>query len=907
MDVSLLATKFYFPTVKQSLVPRPRLIDHLKQGLQGPLTLISGSAGSGKTTLLSEWYGKASPERCAFWLSLDESDNDTQVFLAYLSAALDSIKAGLKQEILNIIDTSPSSEPIAALKVLLNSLSTLESDCVLVLDDYHVITNPDIHAAVSFLVENAPHQLHLVLLTRIDPPLPLARLRSRGKLAELRDHELRFTLEEAEIFLTKVMRLPISPDQVAALEARTEGWAAGLQMAALSMQGREDLAKFVTAFTGSHRFVMDYLADEVLSSQTEDVRLFLLKTSPLERLSADLCNALTSRIDSQHILEQLESANLFIIPLDDKRTWYRYHHLFADLLRHHLKLSLPGQEEELHRLASQWYEQHQYFENALAHAAAIGDQALVENILCRNALSLIDHGYTRLVNQWLAVLPQARLENNPILALCMSICTYHVPPRNFARSGEWLQKAEKSLASQTTNPELIEDLRQKIFANRINLARMADTNPMSILALIDDVLTSCPDMSPHQLAFIYFNQVEAYLSLHHLSSAEQTLELIQALGPLADDPYDRLVSASKHMDLYAKQGDFQKALQIYQLSLPHAHTAGTDSTTIDPVVGFLDIGYGELLYSIGELEQAKCFLDLGYERLSATAEIAAQARALINLTRLALHQGNLPEAQRLIGKTKSLHLEFTQSTEILYWLSMIADDASAMAEVDRILKENTFLPDAQSDLPGVLLREERRFYTRLMQAYAHIILFQGNRVTDISQVLAFLTIQSGYAQAHGWQVRLTQLLIVQSLAWQALGDQQQAITTLLRALSIAEAFGGVGIFLDFGLPLLNMLKRAAKNYPAREAFVSKILSLLVYPSPSKSIAATYTSAIIEPLTEREQDVLRLMAAGLSNPEIAQELYLSLNTIKTHTRGIYGKLGVSNRTQATIRASELGLI
>jgi LuxR family maltose regulon positive regulatory protein len=907
MDVSLLATKFYFPIAIKSLVSRPRLIEHLKQGLRGPLTLISGSAGSGKTTLLSEWHAEAARETQFAWLSLDEGDNDIYGFLAYLSAALDCIKAGLKQEILAFLDTAHSPEPQTVLKLLINSLNTVQSDCVLVLDDYQVIANPEIHKSVAFLVENAPRQLHLVLLSRVDPPLPLARLRSRGKLVELRDHELRFTLEEAAVFLTQVMGLPASHDQVMALVRRTEGWAAGLQMAALSMQGRQDLANFVTAFTGSHRFVMDYLADEVLNRQAEHVRTFLLKTAVLERLTAELCNTLTCRTDSQLILEHLESANLFLIPLDDERRWYRYHQLFAELLRHHLKTSLPGQEQELHRQASQWYEAHLFIESALNHAAAIGDQGLIENILCRNGLSIIDRGYTRLVNQWLATLPQAVVESNPVLALCMSICTYHIPPRNLALSEAWLQTAERALEKPDSDLELTRDLHEKIYANRINLARMTDTNPKSILSLIADVLRKCPDMSSHQLAFIYFNQLEANLSLQDFTSAERTLALIHALGPLPDDPYDRLVSASMHIDLYAKQADFRKAEQIYQASLPQIQPAAAEPVMTDPVAGFLEICYGEMLLNLGQLGEAQRLLNLGYDHLSATAEIAAQARALINLTRLRLHQGNFDQAQNLVIKTKSLQLEFTQSVELLYWLNMSSEDAAALGEVEQIYLEMPFLPDAQTDLPGVLLREERRFYDQLVQAYAGILLFQDRRVPDLDRILEFITNQSGFAEAHAWKIRQAQLLMLQSLAWQSLGDQPQAIHPLMKALSIAESFGGTGVFLDFGPPLLNMLKLIEINYPARQSFAREILAFIINPSEGKRIAMTSANMLIEPLTERERDVLRLMAAGLSNPEIAVQLYLSLNTIKTHTRGIYGKLGVNNRTQATIKAGELGLI
>jgi LuxR family maltose regulon positive regulatory protein len=906
MDISLLATKFHFPIARQPLVSRPRLIEHLKQGLRGPLVLISGSAGSGKTTLLSEWHVEAGGGEPALWLSLDDHDNDIQVFLAYLAAALDDLQPGLKETVSTLLDASTQPEYSVILTTFINTLNSIRTDFVLVIDDYHVITNADIHAAVSFLIENSPNQMHIVILTRIDPPLPLARLRSRGCLVELRDNELRFNLDEAALFFKEIMQLPITNEQVAALESRTEGWVAGLQMAALSMRDRQDLSGFVSAFAGSHRFIIDYLAEEVLNRQTQDVRDFLLKTSILERLSADLCNTLTGRSDSQAVLERLENANLFIIPLDDHRRWYRYHHLFADLLRNYLKQALPNHIVELHHKASQWYEEQNYMENALAHAAAIPDYGMVENILCNHALSMIDHGYTRLVNHWLKCLPTEVLEDNPVLGLCMSICAHHVPPRDTERSEEWLQKAEGALAKPCLEPKEAEKLREKIAANRINLARMADARPETILVLIKNTLARYPDIAPRQLAFIYFNEAEAHLCLHDLRAAEQAFKRIQALGPLADDPYDYLAGTAKLVDLYAQQGHLDKAKQLCETALGTQAVFSRDSTTADPVYGLIDAYYGDILLISGELEKAKEYLELGYKRLSATAEIAVQARALINLTRLAIWQGNWAAADSLMGKIQRLQSEYHQPAEILAWLRKSECEPNAMSEVMRILEEHPFLADAQVDLTGVLLRGERRFYALMIQAYARIVLFGEKYVPDIQPVLDMLQTQSAFAKLHGWKIRLTQLLIINALALQALGDVEQASKRLCEAVDLAQAFRGKGVFQDFGIHLQNLLRRASLKFPARVNFANQILASIfpAVPIPAKSVPI---EALIEPLTEREQDVLRLMAAGLSNPEIAQELYLGLNTIKTHTRGIYGKLGVNNRTQATVRARELGLI
>jgi LuxR family maltose regulon positive regulatory protein len=769
-----------------------------------------------------------------------------------------------------------------------------------------MITNPEIHAAVSFVVENSPNPMHLVILTRVDPPLPLARLRSRGSLVELRDAELHFTLDEAALFLKGVMHLPLTDEHVAALETRTEGWVAGLQMAALSMRDRQDLGGFVSAFTGSHRFIIDYLAEEVLNRQTQDIRDFLLTTSILDRLSADLCNTLTNRQDSQQVLEQLETANLFVIPLDDHRMWYRYHHLFSDLLRNHLKQTSPGRIDELHRSASQWYEDHNYLESALMHAAVLPEYHMVEEILCKHALSMIDHGYTRLVNHWLEFLPAEALEDDPVLGLCMSICAHHIPPRTLANSEEWLQKAERALAKISLAPKAAETLREKIAANRINLARMADAHPEYILALIRDTLARYPDIAPRQLAFIYFNQAEAHLQLHDIDAAKQAFERIQDLNPLADDPYDYLAGTAKLVDLYMQQGYLQKAEQLCLSSLKNQGSKTPVSTAVDPVYGLIDVYYGEVLLVSGELDEAKQHLEHGFMRLSATAEIAVQARALINLTRLAVWRADWAEVNSLVNKLNELQSQYYQPAELLAWLYRAEGDPSALSQVKHILEANPFLPDREDDHPAILLRGERRFYNQLIQAYAQIALYQEKYVSDIYSVLSMLEAQSAFAQLHGWKVRLTQLFIIHALALQALGEVDQASEVLIKAVDLAYTYQGVGIFLDFGLHLQKLLKQAVKKYPARVDFISRILALVIQPVPSPANTAL-VEASVEPLTEREQDVLRLMAAGLSNPEIAQELYLALNTIKTHTRGIYGKLGVNNRTQATLRARELGLI
>lgn len=903
MLTALLKTKLHIPTAREKRVARPHLFARLEQGLDCKLILVSTPAGFGKTCLLADWLRDQPAHVRVRWLALDERDNNIETFLQYLAAALQAADPNLGDAARMLADVNSSPALVTPfLTETLNRLATEENETLLVLDDFHFISNPAIHEAVEFLLEHAPDRFHLALLTRVDPPLPLTRLRSRGQMVELRAEDLRFSISEAADFLNQVMGLDIPAGGVAELEQRTEGWVAGLQMAALSMRNRGDVTGFINAFTGSHRFIMDYLTDEVLDRQPESVRDFLLETSILDQLSGPLCEAVTDRTDSQSMLEQLETANLFLIPLDDERGWYRYHHLFADLLQNRLRQSRPEKISELHRKASLWHQENNFVERALQHAAAIPDENQVAAILEEQAVALIDFGYVRLVEHWLQTLPVQMLTHNPVLALCTSVCAHHIPPRDLQRSHEWLRTAEAALVGYQASPERLRELRESIAANRVNLARMGDDLPESILALIAEILTNFPEISPKRLAFIHYNAASAHFQLHDLAAAGQSLARIQALGLLEDDPYDTLAGLSKQIDLAFKQGDLIKAEQLCLTELRREQYTGKDI----PAYGLVEINYGELLLTRGELEQAKGFLQSGYRRLAATAEIAVQARALLNLTRLAIYQGAWTEACQCIEKIRSLQSNFVHPAKLLYWLHKSEIEPSSLDKVECLLTEQAFLPDAKTDLPGVLLREERRFFNQLMQANARIVLFRAKRVPDIDVIQPFLETQTGYARTHSWAIRLAQLLAVRALAYQALGERAQALDASVEALSLTIPCSCVGIYPDFGAPFKELLRSVGSAVPSLKAHVDGILAI-TEPPASPTPKPVRASELVEPLTNREQDVLRLMAAGLSNPEIGQELYLSLNTVKTHVRGIYGKLGVNNRTQAANRARELGLV
>ena len=414
----LLETKLYIPKWRPSLVSRPRLIERLDQGIERKLTLVSAPPGFGKTTVLTEWLAAApSGGRPAAWVSVDQSDNDPALFWAYLITAVQTVQSGVGESALSLLH-SPQPPPIeSVLTTLINEINAIQDDFALILDDYHVIDAQPVHGSIAFLLDHLPPQMHLIISGRADPPLPLSRLRGRGELTELRASDLRFTSDEAAAFLNEVMDLDLVADDVAALEARTEGWIAGLQLAALSMRGREDVPGFISAFAGDDRYIVDYLVEEVLQRQPERVRSFLLQTSILDRLSGPLCDAVTDQEGSKGMLEALERANLFVVPLDNMRQWYRYHHLFADVLRAHSMEEQPDRVPTLHRRAAAWFEENGVAAGAIEQARAAGDHETVARLLAANYEEFERIGQHASISSWSASLPEEMVRNRPRLAL----------------------------------------------------------------------------------------------------------------------------------------------------------------------------------------------------------------------------------------------------------------------------------------------------------------------------------------------------------------------------------------------------------------------------------------------------------------------------------------------------------
>jgi LuxR family maltose regulon positive regulatory protein len=878
MDASILATKLYIPPPRSDLVKRQRLTKRLDEGLRlgYKLTLISASAGSGKTTLLSEWIHTREPKVRAAWLSLDEDDNAPARFWAYVIAALQTIHPQLARSVLPMLQ-GPQPPPVRSiLTPLLNEVTALSQSVVLVLDDYHLITTGAIHDGVAFLLDHLPQQIHLVIATRVDPPLPIARLRARGQLTELRADDLRFTAEEVAAFLNDVMELDLQPQDVAALEARTEGWISGLHLAALSMQGREDAHAFIEAFTGGHQYILEYLIEEVLSQQPEPVQRFLLQTSILDRLCAALCDALTGEQDGADMLERLQRDNIFTISLDEEGHWYRYHHLFGDLLRKRLGQAPPlspplaggmkgGGIEELHRRASQWHAENGLLEQAVKHAQSAGDFERVAEIAERAAgASLLDARLTALL-RWVDVLPEDVLRVHPHLQIYRAWALYMNGHLEAAQQA--LEDCRRALETLPPSPE--ND------ALRRTLIRMLDIIDMIARGLmcgmddkIEEAVRLCSQARDLALedghVFLAAQATEGLaLAQYHqgclrapAQSCQQVIDLAAqgtAQAPLGAAGYVALAG------IYTEWNDLEKAADLLNEALALCREWGIVQTLNEAYTA-----QSHLLQIRGDIEGAWEVLEKAREFSSMEGD-----RSLVNF--------------RLATQQARLNLAAGEPEKAVRWVE----------GMEAVLASGGQLPAA--------------FIETLQTTVARAHLAQGKP----EEALAALEPLLGPAEAAGAFLHVIEVCALKALALHALGDTAAALTSLERSLALAEPECFVRVYLNEGAPMEALLREAA----SRDIHLEYVRSLLdgfgvwEYESMGESptLPHPHTQPLPDPLTPRELDVLHLISQGLSNKAIADKLVIALNTVKRHTSSIYGKLGVKSRTQAVARARELGLL
>ncbi len=913
MTTPLLRTKLYAPPPRPNLVARPRLIERIDQGLRAGhrLTLVSAPAGYGKTTLLSAWWAaNRDQERKLAWLSLDERDNDPARFWAYVIGALQTLRSDLGQEALSQLQ-APQPPPIEGLLTqLLNQIATafpptsLSPQLILLLDDYHVIETPAIDEALAFLIDHLPPQLHLVIATRADPGLPLPRLRARGQLTEIRAADLRFTAGEAADFLNQTMGLDLTVDDVATLEARTEGWIAGLQLVALSMRSSEDPSGFIADLTGSDRFILDYLAAEVLRQQPAARQTFLLQTSILDRLCGPLCDAVLTSDEagsSQQMLEALEADNLFIVPLDNERRWYRYHRLFADFLRSRLNQVHPDQVPELHRRAAAWHERNALAAEAIEHALRGQDFDRAADLIEEITRTLLVQGEVTTLLHWFEQLPEDLFRARSRLSICYAQTL--TSANQLDRIETYLRYAEES--QDTAGP------RADLLMGRVSAVRAYTSFFAGDVYRAAELARRAYTLLPEDDAF--FRSVASWfiglaqLFGHDAAAADQAFTKSMDLGTTAGSSLTTLLSIFVRGHLNFLRGDLHGAEALFRMG---ERIVGVEdgaerdvAATAPPSLSVIYQGLGNLHREWNELETAARYLTQSIELSKRWGNGEILVDTYLLLARVRYAQGDragveeaLRRAEVIVqeGQISSLTVRQVRAYEVRFWVREGAlDDAATWAAA---WKQSALLPDDA----------QAAFFLRWIEESALVQLLIAQRRFD--QSLDVLDHLSQRAKVGDWDGILIELLALQALALQGQGETEEALLALDRALALGEPEGYVRTFVDLGAEMAHLLRRATArgvggNY-ARHLLDTIEAERAQTPAPPPPPSA---EGLIEPLTDREGEVLRLIAAGLTNQQIADELFIAHSTVKTHINNLYGKLDVSRRTQAVARARELGLL
>lgn len=899
MPTPILATKLYIPPPRPHAVLRPRLFERLNGGLRRKLTLISAPAGFGKTTLVSEWL--AACQMPAAWLSLDAADRDPARFLSYLVAALQTVVPAIGDGVAEALQAAQPASIDALLAALLNDISAAPEQILLVLDDYHIVEDQPLNDALAFLLDHLPRQMHLAITTREDPQLPLARLRARDQLTELRAADLRFTPAEAAAFLNQAMQLDLAAEDVSALEARTEGWVAGLQLAALSLRGRDDAAAFVQAFAGDNRYIVDYLAEEVLQRQPAPVRRFLLQTAILDRLSAPLCDAVTGQNDSRQLLEALERGNLFVVPLDDKRHWFRYHHLFAEVLAAAMLQEQPALVPTLHQRASAWYAANDLPAEAIRHALAANDFARAASLaeLVWPAMDGRFQAATWL--GWAKAIPDEVVRARPVLGVAYAWALLNggeleAAEVRLSEAERWLGGSAEPLVADAAQfgalPASIATARAYLAQAHGDIASSV-THGRRALDLLPagDHLRRGPAAALLGLA---------QWASGDLEPAYRTLAEAMAGFRQAGSLHFALSVTSGLADIRKTQGRLRDAVAIYTQALQLALAQGQP-----PLRGTADLylGLSELEHEQGDLEAASRHL-LRSEQLGEQAALPdwrvrlcrAQARfklaegdfaaalELLDMAERHYQRTPVPDLRPLAALKARVWLAQGRVREALGWAQAqglsAEGELSFLHEFEHITLARALIAQSTHDHTGHAMHAAMRLLKRL-EAAAHA----GGR--------------AGSAIEIG---------LLQALAYQAQGSLAPALAALERALGLAEPQGYVRIVADEGPAMARLLAAAQAGRPGYIATLLAAFSHQAMHTTAQAVASAPLAApLAEPLSARELEVLELIAQGLSNSQISARLFLALSTVKGHNQRIFDKLQAQSRTEAVARARELGLI
>jgi len=872
MAEMLLQTKYTIPPIRGKLVPRAHLLDQLNAGLwhegafSRKLTLVSAPPGYGKTTLVVQWL-RGLDCRVA-WLSLDEADNDPSRFLAYLIAAVQQVQAGVGDATWKILHTPQPASPEAILNILVGEWSSVPAPFVLALDEYHVIQTPSIHQHLTFLLDHQPPQMHLVLITREDPALPIPRLRVRGHVMEIRQEQLLFNLQETADFLTRVMGLTLTPDQIASLEDRTEGWIAGLQLAALSMQGRDDLRDFIDDFAGSNRFVLDYLMDEVFERQAVEVQDFLLKTSILDRLSGPLCDAIADSTGSQGMLELLEQSNLFIVALDQDRTWYRYHHLFMELLRQRLRVSRKYQSASLHQQASHWFEAEGYLVEAVQHALAAQGWGSAARLIGQASDGMLKRGEIATLLGWFRRLPEEVVRSSTPLSIAYGWTLILAP--QFEPAVAILDQAERSVQN---DPQLLGG----VAAAQAYLARARGDN-VRLVEKSEQALSLLAETDLAARSIVALNLGLAYWHTGRLDEAERVLLEAQEKSRQSGNRYALLSAQVFLARTLATRGKLRQAAAMYTKLVQDGGNV--------PILAIAHYDLCTIHFEWNDLQTSMEHLQHGLQISAQSGNVEFQNAGLIQQAFLSVAQGDSSSALQAVEESRALTRGFP--------LAVRARSAACHVRVALAMGD---LETAQQQGEGLAENADAHSLYRFLGLAAPLLQIAQGRKDLAAEML-----EARYATASqaGWGYAVIATRVLQSVAAKT---PNAALEYLCHALELAQAEGFIRTFTEVGEPLVPLLQEAARRgvYPE---YVGRILAVIGGDRERSSLAQR---GLVEPLSAREIEVLRLVAAGLSNREIAKKLVISLGTAKTHIHHVFGKLGSHNRTEAAARAKELGLV
>ena len=895
MIAPFIVTKIQIPSIRSEYVERPRLLQHLNAGLECKLILVSASTGFGKTTLISEWLRKCG--RPVAWLSLDELDNDPFRFLTYFIRAIQTVKPEVGDALLdNLHASKPGSFSLVSadfLDALIQEISGIENDFILTIDDFHVITNTIIQDFILYLLNNQPENMLSVISTRADPPLPLGRMRARRQMHEVRASDLRFTPWEATEFLNDRMGLTLTEQDVITLENRTEGWIAGLQLAALSMQGKSNKQQFIENLAGSNRFISDYLVEEVLDKQPPAIREFLLKSSILEKLNAGICNDLLGRDDSQAVLTYLEQSNLFLQSLDNERYWYRYHHLFADLLRNKLRQTHATQIVALHRCASQWFEKNLMIDEAISHALTTNDFEQVIQLVKGRAFSMLDSGELTTLLGWLDSIPQELISPQPLMSIFYAWALAYTDQLN--RAEEYLLKAENALPdfSEPDNPQYKQEyILGYIAAIRVLISKNKGAMSLAV-EFANEALKYLPDQDYKTRCYVAQTLGNALLFVGNLEAASQALQTAIEICHKIDD-INRTIHVLCDLaglqwmlgQLHASEASCREALHLAESNFNgERHSSGAD---------IAHARLSRILLEWNNAESALRHVEQGLALSKQRGQADIQFFCLVTLAEIQMSNKDAQGAVLTFQKAKP------KSGSGAAWHTALLEQFEAEALF------------SQGDLVAAerwLQKLGWKIGDEIPEGQANAFEFVARILTakqEYSAALNLLDHLFFQEQTKGVKAFVLLILISQAIAWQSQGDEERALAALNQALTQAEPEGYIRTFTDRGTPIRDLLQKAVER-GMHVQYAHRLLAVLNNSGTAISSTKPDMTNNVELFSERELEVLRLINADLTAPEIANKLIISPNTVRTHIKSIYRKLNAHSRHEAIMQARILCLV